>query len=114
MENKKGVNLYLLGSLAGYADYIANTQEPTILTRLKELYVGILEVKKQSLIELKEIYEQSHNEHILNDIKYSNIYICELETKIELINSQLLNINTRMEILNNARKEINKYINEEK
>lgn len=114
MENKKSVNLYLLGSLVGYADYIATTNNLTTLTYLKEHYVGNLETKKQSQIELKEIYKQSHNQNILNDIKYNNLYICELETKIKLINLQLLNINKKNKIFNNAKKEINKYINEEK
>lgn len=103
------MNTYLIDGLKDYSDYIATINDETILTNLKDLYVGILESKKQSHIELTELYTKSHNQHILNDIKYSNCYMCELETKIKLIELQLVNVSKKNKILNKAKKEMSKY-----
>lgn len=103
------MNTYFMDGLTEFSNYISTFKDETVLNNLKKLYIRILDNKRQQQIELVMICETSPNQATLNDLKYCNLYIIELKTKIKLINNQLDNISNKKEILNNTVKEISKY-----
>ena len=102
------MNTYFMDGLTEFSNYISTFKDETILKNLKNLYLKILDNKRQLQIELAMICETSPNQAALNDLKYCNLYIIELKTKIKLINNQLDSISKKTKILKNTEKEISK------